>query len=76
MLGKSRFFIDAGLAAGGFFAAYDSYTYGNDAFRWYYYDYTGKVEDFKPRSKRWLWMGPTRVYISVGIDLFNRNRKK
>ena len=76
VLGKSRFFIDAGLAAGGFFAAYDSYTYGNDAFRWYYYDYTGKVEDFKPRSKRWLWMGPTRVYISVGIDLFNRNRKK
>jgi hypothetical protein len=76
VLGKSRFFIDAGLAAGGFFAAYDSYTYGNDAFRWYYYDYTGKVEDFKPRSKRWLWMGPTRVYISVGIDLFDRNRKK
>ncbi len=76
MLGRSRFFVDAGLAVGGFFAAYDSYTYGNDAFGWYYYDYTGKVEDFKPRSKRWLWFGPTRVYISIGIDLFNRDRKK
>ena len=76
MLGRSRFFIDTGLALGGFIAAYDSYTYGNDAFRWYYYDYSGKVEDFVPRSKRWLWFGPTRAYISLGIDLIDRNRKK
>ena len=75
MLGQSRFYIDAGLAAGFFYAAYDSYTYGNDALGWYYFDYSGKAEDFKARSRRWLWLGPTRIYVSFGIDLFNRNRK-
>ena len=65
-----------GLALGVFYSRFDSYTWGNDATKWYYYDYVGDPEAFKPRSKRWLWLGPTRLQVSIGVDLFNRNRKK
>ena len=71
-----RIYIDAGLALGVFYARYDSYTWGNDATGWYYYDYAGDPDDFKPRLKRWLWLGPTRLQVTLGVDLFNRNRKK
>ena len=59
-----------------FYARYDSYTWGGDATGRYYYDYVGDPEKFVPRSKRWLWLGPTRIQATVGIDLFNRNRRK
>ena len=39
------------------------------------YDYNGDVDKFVARSKRLMWMGPTRAYISLGIDLFNRKRR-
>ena len=71
-----RIYIDMGLSLGVFYSRFDSYTWGNDATKWYYYDYVGDPEKFKPRSKRWLWMGPTRLQVSIGVDLFNRNRKK
>ena len=69
-----RFFIDAGLALGVFYSRFDSYTWGNDATGWYYYDYLGDPDEFQPRLQRWLWLGPTRLYVSIGIDLFNRNQ--
>lgn len=69
-------YIDAGLSLGAFYSRLDSYTWGNDATGWYYYDYLGDPEKFEPRSKRWLWLGPTRLQLSIGLDLFNRNRKK
>ena len=71
-----RIYVDAGLALGVFYARYDSYTWGNDATGWYYYDYIGDPETFEPRLKRWLWLGPTRLQVTLGVDLFNRNRKK
>ena len=71
-----RIYIDAGLALGVFYARYDSFTWGNDATGWYYYDYVGDPETFEPRLKRWLWLGPTRLQVTLGVDLFNRNRKK
>ena len=71
-----RIYIDMGLALGAFYSRFDSYTWGNDATKWYYYDYVGDPEAFMPRSKRWLWLGPTRLQVSIGVDLFNRNRKK
>ena len=74
-IGKSRFWFDAGGALGLFWSLYDPYVYGNDALGWYYYDYAGKPEDFKERNNGWLWFGPTRIYFSIGIDLFNRNRR-
>ena len=69
-----RLFIDAGLALGVFYSGFDSYTWGNDANGWYYYDYLGDPDEFQPRLQRWLWFGPTRLYVSIGIDLFNRNQ--
>ena len=71
-----RIYVDAGLALGVFYSRFDSYTWGNDATGWYYYDYIGDPEAFEPRSKRLLWFGPTRLQVSIGLDLFNRNRKK
>ena len=74
-IGKSRFWFDAGAALGLFYSAYDPYVYGNDALGWYYYDYAGKPEDFTERNNRWVWLGPTRIYFSIGVDLFNRNKE-
>ena len=74
-LGRSRFFFDTGLALGVFWSRYDPYVYSGEATEWYYYDYSGKPSDFSERSKRLLWFGPTRAYVSIGYDLFTRRRK-
>lgn len=74
-LGKSRLYLDAGLALGVFWSRYDPYNYGNDGTGLYYYDYDGKPEDFAERRMHFLWFGPTRVYISLGVDLFTRRKK-
>lgn len=63
------------MALGAFLAQYDPYVYGNDATHRYYYDYTGDPAQFRKRNQRFFWAGPTRVYISLGIDLFNRKRR-
>jgi len=76
ILGRSRLFIDAGLSAGVFYAQYDPYVYGNDATDRYYYDYAGDPARFTARNHRWIWVGPTRLYFSLGIDLFNRHPKR
>ena len=74
MIGRSRFFFDTGIALGTFWSKYDPYVWGDDATHWYYYDYSGTPEDFKERSKRFLWLGPTRVYFSIGYDLIRRKK--
>ena len=71
-----RLFLDIGIAAGAFYSRYDPYIYGNDATRRYYYDYAGDPETFKVRNHRWTWFGPTRAYVSLGIDCFNRNKRR
>ena len=74
LLGR-RLFLDMGAAVGGFYSAYDPYVYGFDATGRYYYDFAGDESQFTPRRKRLMWFGPTRVYISLGVDLFNRKKK-
>lgn len=71
-----RFFLDLGIAAGAFYTRYDPYVFGNDATRRYYYDYAGDPDLFVERNHRLFWFGPTRAYISLGIDLFNRNGRR
>ena len=75
MLGKSRCYLDMGLALGAFLARQDPYVWGDDASGWYYYDYSGDPATFKERNQRFFWAGPTRAYISFGIDLFRRRAK-
>ena len=75
LLGHSRLFIDCGAALGVFYAQHDPYVYGNDATRRYYYDYAGDPDQFRKRNQRLLWAGPTRIYLSFGIDLFNRRHR-
>ena len=70
-----RFFIDMGLDVGYFYSRNDPYTWGNDATGWYYYDYAGDPAQFAPRQKGFQWFGPTRAYISIGLDLFTRKKK-
>lgn len=69
-----RFFIDMGLDVGYFYSRNDPYVWGDDATGWYYFDYTGDPAQFSPRQKGFQWFGPTRAYISIGLDLFNRRR--
>ena len=71
-----RFFMDMGLAAGYFYSGYDPYVWGADATGYYYYDFTGEPEQFVKRNSRLSWIGPTRVYLSIGVDLFNRKKKR
>ncbi|MBR5431098.1 MAG: DUF3575 domain-containing protein, partial [Bacteroidales bacterium] len=71
-----RFFLDLGIAAGGFYSKYDPYVWGNDATRRYYYDYVGDPDLFVERNHRWFWGGPTRAYVSFGIDIVNRNKRR
>lgn len=72
-LGK-YFFLDMGGALGLFYSGYDPYVWGNDPTGRYYYDYSGNPDDFSKRSKRLLWFGPTRIYISIGFDIYGRRR--
>ena len=44
--------------------------------RGYYYDYVGLPEEFVRRNHALNWIGPTRVWISIGIELFSRKREK
>jgi hypothetical protein len=71
-----RFFFDVGLAVGYFYSRYDPYEYGFDATQRYYYDYVGVPEDFVRRNHVLNWFGPTRVWISIGFDLFSRKTER
>ena len=71
-----RLFLDAGLAVGYFYSRYDPYEYGFDATQRYYYDYVGVPEDFVKRNHVLNWFGPTRVWISIGVELFGRKTDK
>lgn len=74
LLGR-RLFLDAGIELGAFYAQYDPYVFGFDATLRYYYDYAGDPAQFHKRNHRFFWAGPTRIYLSIGIDLFNRKRR-
>ena len=71
----ARIYIDVGVCVGALYSRFDPYVWGNDATKWYYYDYIGKPEDFRERSKSLLWLGPTRAWISIGFDLLMRKKK-
>lgn len=71
-----RLFLDAGVALGYFHSRYDPYEYGFDSTTRYYYDYVGVPEDFVRRNHALNWFGPTRVWISIGIELFGRKTDK
>lgn len=75
-IGKSRFYFDTGIAVGYFYSRYDPYVYGNDFTGWYYYDYDDDPADFILRRKKLNWLNPTRIYVSIGLDLFNRKKDK
>ena len=64
-----------GLDVGYFYSRNDPYVWGDDATGWYYYDYVGDPAQFAPRQKGFQWFGPTRAYISIGLDLFSRRKK-
>lgn len=69
-------FIDFGVALGVFYSGYDRYVWGDDASGHYYYDYTGDPDAFRRRNQRLLWWGPTRIYLNIGFDFWNRNRTR
>lgn len=75
-LGKSgRFFMDLGLSLGWLHSRYDPFVWGNDSTGRYYYDYSGIPEEFELRNKALDWLGPTRAWISVGVELFKHKAR-
>jgi hypothetical protein len=69
-----RFYLDMGGTLGLLYSRYDPYTWGGDGTGRYYYDYTGDPASFVTRRKRLVWFGPTRVFISVGFDIYGNKR--
>ena len=72
LFGSKRLFWDTGIALGFFYSRYDPYVWGNDPTKRYYYDYDGLPENFVKRNHALEWVGPTRIWFSIGVDLFNR----
>lgn len=68
--------LEFGIQVGYFRTKYDPYVYGcpveqvEDGL--YYYNWTGKKDDFVPRQWLWQWFGPTRVGITITYDLLYR----
>ncbi len=71
-----RMYLDLGATAGFFYSRYDPYVWGDDDTGWYYYDYNGDPRDFVRRRMALTWFGPTRIYLSLGVNLFDRNNKR
>ena len=71
-IGRSRFFWEAGLSVGWLHALYDPYVWGDDTTLRYYFDYSGLPENFSKRNHALDWLGPTRAWLAIGIDLFSR----
>lgn len=72
----SPFFFDCGVSLGYIYLRYDPYIWGDDSTRHYYYDWSGLPEDFVKRNKGRDWWGPTRIWLSVGIELFKRKTER
>lgn len=73
--------LEFGIQVGWFTTKYDPYVYGCPVEKvedgLYYYDWTGKADDFIPRQYRWNWFGPTRIGITFSYDLlYRKNNKK
>lgn len=75
-LGKGNWRLEFHIAVGGWTSRYDPYVYGNPIDRTedgdYYYDWTGKKEDFKKRNYRFTWFGPTEAGITLTFDFLYR----
>lgn len=68
-----RWKLEAFIHVGYYQTLYDTYHHSGDPLNdKYYYDWDGKVEDFKPRNHRLRWFGPTGVGINISYDLFRR----
>lgn len=70
--------LEAMVSVGMLYTKYDPYIYGNPITGKYdgkyYYDYTGRVRDFKKRDHSRMWFGPTNFGIQITYDLIYRKR--
>ncbi len=78
-LGKGNWRLEFHAAVGGWTSRYDPYVYGNPITKEedgdYYYDWTGKKQDFKKRNYRFTWFGPTEVGVTLMFDFLYRKVK-
>lgn len=73
---NKRWRLEFSLGVGYYETRYDPYVYGNPLSMYkdglYYYDYTGKISEFKERNHRFRWFGPTNIGIHLTYDLLYR----
>ncbi len=76
---KGHWRLDFQLQVGLFFCKYDPYQYLNPFNRepddLYYYKWTQKPELFKKRQYQTLWLGPTRIGVTLSYDLLYRKAR-
>ncbi len=77
---KQHWRLEFGATFGFFWTKYDPFVYGCPVEKiedgLYYYNYTGDADLFKKRQHRFMWLGPTRVGVSITYDLLYRKRKE
>ncbi|MCQ2197976.1 MAG: DUF3575 domain-containing protein [Bacteroidaceae bacterium] len=77
---KQHWRVEFGATFGFFWTKYDPFVYGCPVEKiedgLYYYNYTGDADLFKKRQHRFMWLGPTRVGVSITYDLLYRKRKE
>ena len=74
----SRWRLEFTLGVGYYQTMYDPYVYGNPTTGnddgLYYYDYSGKVKNFRERNHKFSWFGPTQGGIHLTYDLLYRKK--
>lgn len=81
-VGKSQHWrLEFAAQFGAVWCRYDKYQYESpveprEHDNLYYYKWTGDAELFRERMYRWLWIGPTRIAISLSTDMIFRKSDK
>lgn len=76
---RSRWTLEFSAQAGYFVTRYDPYVWGDPVTGkydgLYYFNWTGRADDFVPRQYRFTWLGPTRAGITLRYDVVRRKQK-
>jgi hypothetical protein len=72
---KGNWKLELFLKGGFYIAYYDKYDAGEPFTGKYYYHWFGNISDFKPRSWRFRWLGPTGAGVTISYDLFYRKKQ-
>lgn len=76
---KQHWRLEFAAQFGAVWCGYDPYLYESpvqpaEHDNLYYYRWTQDASLFQPRMYRWMWIGPTRIAITLSADIFYRKK--